>query len=248
MDLHLSTIDNEAPVLARTHGLGLEVTEYCTPSFLDEEYREADRLVREAVRGVRGRILHAPFCELCPAAVDPLVVDVTRRRFRQALGVARSYGMKRMVVHSGFLPMLYHEGWFAERTVRFWQDFLTGVEADECIVVENVFERTPDLLVGIAAAVADPRLRLCLDIGHANVSGKGVPMEAWIDAAAPFLAHVHVHNNYGDTDAHNAPQEGTVDMAAALGRIASACPEATFTLECRDDEKALAWLESRSLL
>jgi sugar phosphate isomerase/epimerase len=40
-------------------------------------------------------------------------------------------------------------------------------------VLENVLEDSPDELIGIVQGVNDPRLRLCLDIGHANITKKG---------------------------------------------------------------------------
>lgn len=48
--------------------------------------------------------------------------------------------------------------------------------------------------------VDDPRLRLCLDVGHANSNASNVPVSEWIDCCAPYLSHVHLHNNEGDPE------------------------------------------------
>ena len=43
---------------------------------------------------------HAPFAELCPAAIDPKVRQVTMERYRQAVATAQSLGICRLVIHS----------------------------------------------------------------------------------------------------------------------------------------------------
>ena len=51
-NLYISTVDENAHVLARQYGLGLELAEYCTPWFLDREFESTDKLVREKLEGI----------------------------------------------------------------------------------------------------------------------------------------------------------------------------------------------------
>ncbi len=51
--------------------------------------------------------------------------------------------------------------WYVEKSILFWKDFLQ--ETDMPIVLENVLEETPDMLLDIVKGVDDPRLRLCPD-------------------------------------------------------------------------------------
>lgn len=69
--LHLSGMDSHAPELARKWGLGLEVTDFCYAPMLDDPATLP--AVREKMAGIDHFWLHAPFAELAPCAVDPLV-------------------------------------------------------------------------------------------------------------------------------------------------------------------------------
>ena len=39
---YLSTIDENAHLLAKKHGFGIEIAEFCTPWFLDTDFAEID--------------------------------------------------------------------------------------------------------------------------------------------------------------------------------------------------------------
>ena len=101
--LHLSGMDSHAPELARKWGLGLEVTDFCYAPMLDDPATLP--AVREKMAGIDHFWLHAPFAELAPCAVDPLVREVTARRYRQALSAARQLGIRRLAIHSGYIPL-----------------------------------------------------------------------------------------------------------------------------------------------
>ena len=120
--LHLSGMDSHAPELARKWGLGLEVTDFCYAPMLDDPATLP--AVREKMAGIDHFWLHAPFAELAPCAVDPLVREVTARRYRQALSAARQLGIRRLVIHSGYIPLVYFPEWFTEQSVAFWREFL----------------------------------------------------------------------------------------------------------------------------
>ena len=48
--LYLATIGADAPALAREHGLGLELDEFCTAANFDENFGEWDGRARAALR------------------------------------------------------------------------------------------------------------------------------------------------------------------------------------------------------
>ena len=230
--------------LAHEYGLGLEIAEFCTASNIDGHFDEYDRIIRAKIQGVDRLVLHAPFNELFPSAIDPMVLKVTRFRYNQAVGLARSYGINRLVIHSGFIPQLFFKSWFADRSIEFWQDFLRDKPGDLQICLENVLEDEPELLCCIAERVGDARLRLCLDTGHAFSASKVDPLE-WVRVCAPYLAHLHIHNNTGEYDMHNALGDGGINMAALLETCGRLCPEATYTIETVKLKESLDWLGLR---
>ena len=145
-----------------------------------------------------------------------------------------------MIIHGGYNPRIYFPVWYVEQSVLFWKAFLEedpGVQ----IVLENVLEDDPQWLLDIVKGVDDPRLKLCLDIGHANAYS-GVPVMGWLEAWAPYISHFHIHNNDGSRDQHNALTDGTIPIEQLLVRAQELCPEATYTLELMKDAPSVEWL------
>ena len=242
--LFLSTIADDAVQTAREFGLGVELAQFCLAENMDKTPPDVQASLDAALQVPR-RVLHAPFAELCPAAIDPLVRAVTRRRFLQAAALAKRYGAEKMVVHSGFIPLVYYPEWFAPQSAAFWREFLNDVDG-LTLCVENVMETSPDALRQIAEQVNDPRLRICFDVGHAFCqSGDLAP---WLDALAPYSSHVHLHNNHGSSDEHLGLPDGTLDMAAVIRQLEALAPQATYTLEVRSARASVEWLLKEGLL
>lgn len=229
--LYISTTAEDANALARRYGLGVELAEYCTALNLDDNFPETDAKARRAMEGVERFTFHAPYSELSPAAIDPRVREVTRQRYDQAIRQAMAYGIRKVVVHSGFIPLVYYPAWFVPESVGFWRDYMARLPQDVTICLENVMEPAPDMLCEIAAGVDDPRFRLCLDVGHASNMLSKTPAAEWIAPMAPWLSHVHIHNNDGVMDLHRPLGEGVLDMAALLDKLEESCPQATYTIE-----------------
>lgn len=244
----VSTVAEDARETALEFGLGIELAEFCTAYNMDVDFDRWDAAARGNMEGIGLRAFHAPFNELCPAAIDPLIADVARRRFRQAFGLMRGYGIDRMVVHSGYVPLVYDKSYFTDRSIEFWGELLRDLRGDFTLLLENVMEPSPDMLRDIVRGVGDPRLRLCLDIGHAGTIVSDLPMPLWIDGCAGFLSHVHIHNNYREYDDHNPPGEGRIDVAAALRSLAGLGSGVTFTLEARRGRESAQWLENNKFL
>ena len=244
--LYLSGIDGRAAELARENGLGLEIAAFCYAPNLE------DRTVADAVRrdmaGVERFWFHAPFAELAPCAIDPLVRQVTEKRYRQAADLARELGVRRLVIHGGFVPQVYFPEWYVEQSVLFWRALLDKLPENMTVALENVMEPSPETLMQIASGVDDPRLGLCLDVGHANTCVSDTPPLEWIAPMSPWLRHVHLHSNVGDTDLHQALGEGSIPMEAVLDAVLRAAPEATFTIENQDCRPSLIWLAERGYI
>lgn len=244
--LFLSTIAPDAPDAARRYGLGLEIAEYCTAWNMDEQFEATHAAVTETVKDVSRRLLHGPYSELFPCAVDPKARELARFRYRQALTLAQRYGAAKVIIHGGFNPRLYYPCWYTEQSILFWKDFLRedpGVD----IVLENVLEEEPEMIAEIVRKVDHPRLRLCLDVGHVNAYSP-LPADEWVKSCAEYLSHFHIHNNNGSRDTHCCPGDGTIPMADLLRLAAKLCPEATFTLEVRQAEPAVRWLLQEHLM
>lgn len=241
--IYLSTIASDAPFYAREYGFGLEIAEFCTAWNIDRRFELTDSRVRESLQGISRSILHAPSNELFPCAIDEKARELAAYRYRQAIDLAKRYGSKKVVIHGGYHPWMYYPVWYVGQSVSFWKDFLKedpGVE----IVLENVLETQPDLILDILEGVDDPRLRMCFDVGHINAYSY-IPIMDWLETCAPWIGHIHVNNNDGREDLHQGLQDGIIPMKELLQRIESLCPEATITLEMTQTKSSLEWLREK---
>ncbi len=235
-------------------GLGLEIAEFCIAENLDDNLEETDRVVRKKTALVPDIILHGPYNELVPCAIDTRVRQVAWLRYEQALEAAKRYGARKIVFHGGYVPSSYYGGYFTYQSVIFWKKFLAEHPGDYQICLENVIEDDPKLLTDIAVGVDDPRFKLCLDVGHCNLTPVA-PME-WLEAFAPYLSHLHIHNNQGrqpgakafSGDQHKGLPNGVIDMKAILDRALELCPDVTATIESSEIAESVAWLKENGYL
>lgn len=245
--LYLATLSETAPASARDHGLGLELDDFCTAMNMDTDFPRWDARTRGFMQCSDRFILHAPFAELTPCAVDPLVRDVSMRRLNQAADLCDRYGIRRMVIHSGFIPNVYFPVWFVEQGSAFFREFLKNRPSDFRIMIENVLDPDPQPLMDMVCAIGDDRAGICLDVGHANVVSK-TPIQDWLRVLSPKLTHLHVHDNNGDWDTHSLPGDGNLGFPGLFHHILSAAPSATITCECLDAAGCVERLTSFGLI
>lgn len=238
-----------APVAA-AYGMGIELAEYCVSDNLDEpKFAGVDAQIRsERLPLVAERVLHAPYNELFPSAIDPKARELCDLRYGQAWEAAIAYGAKKMVVHSGWVPMIYYPSYFAEQSIPYWRRFLDEHSGECVICLENIMEKDGETLLEIAQKLDDPRFRLTFDVGHAHVTTDGEAIYGWLRRCAPFISHFHIHNNMGELDTHDSLDKGSIDMRRFLDTAIELCPEASFTVECMESEICAAWLKSNSYL
>ncbi len=245
--LYVSTIDEQAHTLAMEYGLGLELAEFCTASNLDELFHKKDTMVRSKLKYTDRLTMHGPFSELFPCAVDPMIRGVAARRYRQTIAVAQHYGISKIIFHGGYDPHLYFPCWYLEQSILFWKDFLSELPDNMVICLENVLEETPDMLADIIRQVNSPKLRMCLDVGHAHAYSKCTVHE-WVSSCNDVISHFHIHNNDGSWDTHSALNAGTIDMPTLLHEIDTNCPQASVTMELMDAASSIRWLMEQHIL
>lgn len=243
--IYLSTIDPEAGDIARSFGLGVEIAEYCTASNMDELFAENHKRVLEELRDVTHRILHGPFNELFPCAIDPKARDLAAQRYWQACVLAKKYGADKVVIHAGFVPNIYFPCWYTEQSILFWREFLKDTPEDLTICLENVMESDPNWMRDIVKEVADPRLAICLDVGHANVCSK-IPVSGWLETLGPWIRHFHIHNNDSTADTHSHLTQGNIPMESLLRQAEGL--DASFTLEVTRGAADVDWLLQKGIL
>ena len=218
------------------------------PCLLD---RVASRL---SAKGLRPSV-HAPFFDLNPGALDPLIRQVTRQRLGQALELSRRLNAHLMVVHPGYDRWRYPglaEAWI-ELAVGFFPGLLAAAEQAECrIALENIYEQEPDTLVAVAEGVDSAWFGHCFDVGHWHLFGKA-PLVEWLSALGPRLFHLHLHDNHGRADDHLPVGSGRIDFAGLDEAVTKLPQPPSMTLEAHSPEDLrtslaalAAYLDSRS--
>lgn len=242
--LYLSTIDPKAGDIARASGVGIEIAEFCTAVNADALFEAANERVLAQIRDVPRRVLHGAFNELFPCAIDPLARELAAYRYAQALALAERYGADKVVLHGGYSPKLYYPCWYVEQSVVFWKEFLEKHSEKFEICLENVMEEEPDMLLSIVRQVDDPRLTLCLDVGHVNHYSR-VPAPEWMEQYGGHLSHLHLHNNDTSADTHSPLPCGSLPMTDLIRRIGASM---TATLELIEIGDSISWLMENGLL
>jgi sugar phosphate isomerase/epimerase len=119
-----------------------------------------------------------------------------------------------VVCHAGYDWRRYgyfRKDWQAD-SIAFWRDFGKRLSAAGTrLVLENVYEADPEDVLPLAEALSPEGIRWCLDIGHLHAFGNG-RLGRWLDALAPHIGQIHLHDNDLADDDHLALGAGGIDM------------------------------------
>lgn len=174
--------------------------------------------------------MHGPFFDLMPASYDSLIKNATLTRFNQAYEIAKKLNVDHIIFHTGYLKdIYYYEGWL-ENSITFWTEFLSDKDDDIQIYLENVFEDNFDSILTLLNTINNPKLNLCLDLGHANIKYKN-NLDELIIKLSKYLKHIHIHNNDGILDQHNEINQGTINYNNIFKTIKDNNINVNFTLE-----------------
>lgn len=177
--------------------------------------------------------LHAPFFDLNPGALDPLIRTVTARRFTQALEFGDRVSAHLMVVHPGFDRWRYPglDAAWTEQAVQFFLPLLEQAARSDCrLALENIYEATPDTLAALADTLDSPWFGHCFDVGHWHLFGT-TPMPEWLTTIGRRLFHLHLHDNYGEADDHLPINDGRIDFDLLFARLTALGGRPSMTLE-----------------
>jgi sugar phosphate isomerase/epimerase len=208
---------------------GFGMIEVCSsPRHLDYHDLDAARRAADEVRslGLEAYSLHAPFADAIDiTALERDARDHARDEICQAAEAAATMGVRHFVIHPG--P---EKGGFAEEE-RFERmhnaaDVLAHV-AKHCreqgigFVLENML---PHLFTGhvrdllwILGALKTTQVGVCLDTGHAFLSG-GLLTVA--EKLSGHLWMMHASDSHGEYDDHLPPGDGRIPWRSLLQQLA----------------------------
>ena len=177
--------------------------------------------------------IHAPFMDLNPGAVDPLVWEATLRRFNQVYDAAEIVRPTIIVFHPGYDRWRFGDKrqiWL-DNSIRIWEKMLVRSEkTGSVIAVENIFEEEPSTLRELFEAIDSPLFRHCFDAGHFNLFSR-VSMEEWFAELGGYVAETHIHDNNGIRDDHLPIGEGAIDFPRLFDLLERHAPRSAYTIE-----------------
>lgn len=197
---------------------------------------ELAALATQLVASGRRPTVHAPFFDLSLGAMEPLVRAVTVQRLTQALHAAASLGAHLMVVHPGY------DRWRYPNLAATWIDqaaetllpLVARAAACDCrLALENIYEETPATLLALVEQLDSPWFGHCFDIGHWRLFGT-IAQADWLNAIAPRLLHLHLHDNHGQSDDHLPVGEGTIDFIPLMQLLPTLRQPPSLTLEAHN--------------
>lgn len=204
---------SESLALAEEYGFGFEYNDFFIPDVMDDE-----KLTDEIVSRYKAQKLpeyctmHGAFFDVLVFSRDKKIRKISEERVVTSLDIARKIGAHGVVFHTNYDPDLtsgsYIESWL-DINESFWRKVLPQYPDIE-IYMENMFDRTPDMLCGMAKRLADiPNFGVCFDYAHAAVYGSD--LDGWVDAVSPYAKHIHINDNDLENDLHLAVGDGKIN-------------------------------------
>lgn len=231
---------------------GFGLIEVCSfPAHLDYHDLNAVQSARQRIDdlGLEAYSLHAPFAdEIDITALDPTQRRHSRDEMLRAADAAGHLGVRYLVIHPG--P---ERGGFAE-SERFQRmenaaEVLTEVsraaeQRQVALVLENMlphlFSGRVRELLWILGALETTRVGICLDTGHAHLSGD---LRTVAHKLSGHLWMMHASDNHGKRDDHLPPGDGQVDWQRLLRQMAAIGFSGTIILEIAGQENPQAVLQ-----
>jgi sugar phosphate isomerase/epimerase len=222
--------------MVRIRRYDLEI--YFSAAVLDQiERHDLESLLEQLDWGPK-LTLHAPFMDLNPGAMDPMVRSVTQVRYRQLLNVAAILKPRAAVFHAAYDRWRYsgRKDVWLDNSLETWRKVMESASKTGLrVAVENVFDDGPEALLMLIEKIDSPDFGFCFDTGHFNLFSS-VPMERWFETLGRRLIEVHLHDNDGTADSHWAPGRGTVKFEKFFNLMKAHAPMPVFTIEAHDKE------------
>jgi sugar phosphate isomerase/epimerase len=182
--------------------------------------------------------LHAPYMDLSPASADPRIRQASQQRILQVVDLIPVFKPVSVVCHLGYVPLLHEEiqhQWL-KRAMEFWPSLASRLKQyNTPLMLENVFERDPQLLKRLLSSIDSPYVRFCLDTGH-TLAFSGADWQEWLNALGSYLGQIHAHDNKGNSDEHCALGRGIFPFAELFNFIAKKELKPIVTLEAHSEE------------
>jgi len=165
--------------------------------------------------------VHSPISDTNIAAVNDRMRDATLREMGVTFECANSLGAEMVVVHPGVYSLSVPN--IRMRSIEMAKRSLVEIEAmGREYGVRPVIENMPRFPIMMGQTPEEMRellgstdLGFCFDIGHANTAGC---IDGFLNGFKR-IDHIHIHDNFGDRDAHMTIGDGSIDFVDVISKL-----------------------------
>lgn len=236
--------------IAEEYPVGFEPNDFFIPSVLDDADKTAQLISKYQQIGVpQGSTIHGAFFDIVVFSSDERIAAVSKERMRQSMEIGRKLGSRGVVFHTNVMPMLYGKDYDAQvvsGTVSSLKELLMAYP-DVSIYLENMFDRTPDIIETISKELCSfPNYGVCLDYAHARIYG--ADYHDFVTRVQSYVKHIHINDNDLQHDLHLALGNGRIDWQefdAYYKNYFSDCSVLIETNDPKDQIASLKYIEQK---
>lgn len=241
----------ECRQISKEYNVGFEINDFFNPDVLDDEKR-IEEIIGKYRQGKipDGSTMHGAFLDVTVFSQDAKIRQISEMRMEQSMEIAKRLGVKGVVFHTNgnpFLEGVKYDNRVVDFTAGFLEDLLARYPEID-IYLENMFDRTPDILQRISKRLCGySNYGVCFDYAHASIYG--VEMEVWIAALSDYVRHIHINDNDLQHDLHLAVGEGLLDweqFEVYYRRYFQKCSVLIETLTDKNQRKSLEYLKNQT--
>ncbi|NLU04265.1 MAG: sugar phosphate isomerase/epimerase [Methanothermobacter sp.] len=182
--------------------------------------------------------VHAPISDINIASLNDTVREASIREVESAVDLAVELDSDVVVVHPGTVPFLGrpYRALIAERNLEslaaiseYASDRGVGVYPENMPRLEGPLLRELEELWGVAEELG---VMVTLDAAHAATMGYSTE-----EMVSAHVGHVHLSDNTGEVDSHDALGEGSLDFQALLDGLRGAGYTGVLTVEVKTPDE-----------
>ena len=180
--------------------------------------------------------VHAPFMDVNIAALQDKSRLNSIEQIKSSIDLANKIDAEAVVVHPGLATFLANK-YFLDRVYELANESIEKIgDYGRNLGVLTTIENMPAFdgmiyqdMNDLDELLTSLDMYMTLDIGHANHVGY-TPDGMIFDS----IKHIHMHDNFGDDDAHLAFGEGSIDLNDIVNRLEKKNYDGTYIIEVND--------------
>lgn len=147
--------------------------------------------------------VHAPFMDMSPGGYDRSVRKITREKLKKSVEVGCLLNAQACVCHPGYDKWRFdgNEQLWLDGSIETWTEVIGVAGKDLLVVVENIFEETPETFKALFDYFKEKNLWFCFDSGHFNLFSKA-SLDDWLVPLKKKIREMHLHDNNRTFDDH----------------------------------------------